>query len=753
MLVLRFKTLFLNQKYRITSTDGAIYICITCHRTLKSNKVPAQSKANGMELEDIPNELKDLNNMELRLICKRLPFMKLVKLPRGKQRGIKGAGVNVPADLGPACNLLPRIPDDAHIISLKLKRKLEYRQAYSFDTIRPEKVITALHYLKSNNPLYCDIDINEEWREIWKEQDEELYDATFESNHTCNGTNMQKPHGAARNTSRNQQHHSRLQHDPSIPKSPSYIQLECAALRRGFKVKDVRGDGHCMFAALLEQMLLQGYQSQSIREFCNTLADYMENYPERYKPFMSLNVHNNMNDTEPLTDEDLIIEQIQDIEERKNMLWQRFLRRLRKDAWGDHVVIQAVAHMLNNTITILEHRNNYSNGYLTIIPPYGVTDENDYDDEKALHLGFIPQHHYTSLEYIETPSFESDESESDEDPGKQPTDDKTNNEETEDFLAFKENCKLRGLPYDTCLQSEIPEEASQIFSIAPGEGSKPIPLLTDNFFEQLANPDNFPNGKGSFADTKRHTKLTLRKYINSRLLDQDGRFAKDIEYILAMQYATEHKQVKDSINIACRQTKGRQQFGLNLHAGMLRNPQNIHNLIKQDRAYSFLKNIRGSPPYWQKMFYETLAMIRTLGIPTWFLTLSAADMKWPEVIQSIARQYGTIYNENEVKELPWNIKSMWLRSNPVTAARMFQHRLDAFFMTFLKSTSKPIGIITDYVIRIEFQARGSPHAHNLIWIKDAPKLGYTDEIVVKEFIDKYISCSIPEDDEILKTLV
>ena len=179
-----------------------------------------------------------------------------------------------------------------------------------------------------------------------------------------------------------------------------------------------------------------------------------------------------------------------------------------------------------------------------------------------------------------------------------------------------------------------------------------------------------------------------------------------------MQYATEHKQVKDSINIDGRQTKGRQQFGLNLHAGMLRNPQNIHNLIKQDRAYSFLKNIRGSSPYWQKMFYETLAMIRTLGIPTWFLTLSAADMKWPEVIQSIARQYGTIYTENEVKELPWNIKSMWLRSNPVTAARMFQHILDAFFMTFLKSTSKPIGIITDYVICIEFQARGSPHAHN-----------------------------------------
>ena len=113
-----------------------------------------------------------------------------------------------------------------------------------------------------------------------------------------------------------------------------------------------------------------------------------------------------------------------------------------------------------------------------------------------------------------------------------------------------------------------------------------------------------------------------------------------------MQYAVERKQVRNCIGIALRQTRGRQQFGNNLHAGMLKSPQHIQNLFKRDRAYSFLKSIRGSPPYWHKMFYEVLAMIRTLGIPTWFLTLSAADMKWPEVIQVIARQYGTICTED-----------------------------------------------------------------------------------------------------------
>ena len=254
-------------------------------------------------------------------------------------------------------------------------------------------------------------------------------------------------------------------------------------------------------------------------------------------------------------------------------------------------------------------------------------------------------------------------------------------------------------------------------------------------------------------DTQRQSKLTLQKYVNAHLLDQDGWFAKDIEYIFGMQYAVEHKRVKDCISIALRQTKGRQQLGKTIDAGTLKNPHHLQNLLKRYKAYTFLKKIRGSPTYWQQMFYELLAMIRTLGIPTWFLTLSAADMKWPEVIQAIAMQHGTIYTEDEVLALLWQMKSMWLRTNPVTAARMFQYRLETFVLTFLKSVAEPISPVAEYVIQIEFQARGSPHAHTLFWIKDAPKLGYSQEDNVKLFIDKYVSCSLPDTDEELRNLV
>ena len=72
----------------------------------------------------------------------------------------------------------------------------------------------------------------------------------------------------------------------------------------------------------------------------------------------------------------------------------------------------------------------------------------------------------------------------------------------------------------------------------------------------------------------------------------------------------------------------------------MQNREFLSKHVRADKAYRFLKNVRGSPSYYQRTFYELLAMIRQLGTPTWFFTLSAADMKWPDMIQIIARQYG-----------------------------------------------------------------------------------------------------------------
>ena len=97
------------------------------------------------------------------------------------------------------------------------------------------------------------------------------------------------------------------------------------------------------------------------------------------------------------------------------------------------------------------------------------------------------------------------------------------------------------------------------------------------------------------------------------------------------------------------------------------------------------------------------------------------------------------YTDDEVAALSFDDKSNWLKRNQVTAARHIH------YCVFLKSTAKPLGEIADHAIRNEFQARGSPHAHCVIWVKDAPQYG-VDHNKVCVFIDKYVSCKLPKED-------
>ena len=57
--------------------------------------------------------------------------------------------------------MLPRHPDDAKILAVKLKRKLEYKSAHLEEFIRPENVIAALEKLKAcGNKYYQNVKVN-----------------------------------------------------------------------------------------------------------------------------------------------------------------------------------------------------------------------------------------------------------------------------------------------------------------------------------------------------------------------------------------------------------------------------------------------------------------------------------------------------------------------------------------------------------------------------------------------------------------
>ena len=156
------------------SFDGKQWVCKTCDRMLKCGNMPLQAKSNGLQL---PPELSGLNALELRLICLRVPFMKMVALPTGKQRSIHGPAVNVPSKVDTICEVLPRLPSQTEMVPLKLKRKVAYLghyMHYMYDFVTPQKLLDALRFLEAQNPLYCDIEINQQWLEEAIDNDDEL---------------------------------------------------------------------------------------------------------------------------------------------------------------------------------------------------------------------------------------------------------------------------------------------------------------------------------------------------------------------------------------------------------------------------------------------------------------------------------------------------------------------------------------------------------------------------------------------------
>lgn len=66
--------------------------------------------------------------------------------------------------------------------------------------------------------------------------------------------------------------------------------------------------------------------------------------------------------------------------------------------------------------------------------------------------------------------------------------------------------------------------------------------------------------------------------------------------------------------------------------------------------------------------WSNIAMVKQLGIPTWFMTLSCADLRWPELFQILARIQGNDLTNEKVDALSYNDRCQMHILNPVVVA-------------------------------------------------------------------------------------
>ncbi|XP_062615034.1 uncharacterized protein LOC134276764 [Saccostrea cucullata] len=497
------------------SVNGQEWICNTCNSSLKESRTPKLSIANGMIWIQKPSEL-NLLPLEERLVSLRIPFMQIRELPRGGQYCVKGNVVNVPVDIQPTINSLPRRLDENITIPVKLKRKLSFQHSYCHENIRPTKVLIALHWLMKNSEYYqnSNINIDDNW----------------------------------------------------------------------------------------------------FHEVTNSASELMREFIE------------------------------------------------------------------------------------------GHTNE-----DSAIH-------------------DQSDESDSDE---------------------FCEVDSGKDGNRDTLLDSDS-YDMNQIFTFAPGEGQRPLSLYQDQMAEYLSFPTIFC-GKGRVENDQRQVPVSYADIAKWELRSVDRRAAQSVPNLFFKLKKIQLKQVTDKCNLALRKCKTK---GKTFTANEIRNPDQINDIVRHNEGFYVFKQLRNSPPYLETRKKDVFAMIRQLGLPTWFMSFSAADTRWNDLIRALGvLNDDKQYTDSEIESMTWTEKSKLVQKDPITCTRYFDHRFRTFLNTVLKSDHHPIGKVQDFFYRVEFQQRGSPHVHMIVWIENAPKYLENDNKEIVEFVDSYLKCERNTEDNLTELQV
>jgi Helitron helicase-like domain at N-terminus len=281
-----------------------------------------------------------------------------------------------------------------------------------------------------------------------------------------------------------------------------------------------------------------------------------------------------------------------------------------------------------------------------------------------------------------------------------------------------------------------------------GEGQIPISMLMDPHCEELAFPTIWYGHERSCPEG---CKLSYEDHVNSEVRRRDRRAVRP-DHLLYVNRKCQLKQFASKINVVMKISTQTTRTT----ASQALDKDFIDDAVGKDNAYRFTSSITGTPGYWEHQKKNVLAMVQQNGIFTFFVTLSAAESQWLELLKMLKR---TIDKENDadVSNMSSAEKCRLIRSDPVTCAMYFDHRFKELMKTWHNTDEGPFGknkIVHKYY-RIEFQQRGSPHVHMILWVDGAPVFdpGNPENFAeICDFIDQFVSTSSddPEIEQFMK---
>lgn len=303
------------------------------------------------------------------------------------------------------------------------------------------------------------------------------------------------------------------------------------------------------------------------------------------------------------------------------------------------------------------------------------------------------------------------------------------------FEEIDENdCEASGIvDRDTMLDE--PTVYPKEFTFAPGEGKKPLSIFEDENVEYLAFPTIFCGQKREKGDIP----VSYSDICKYELRSVDRRVAKHVPNMFFKLKKIQMKSITGTVGLAMRRCQSK---GKKIRACDVLNDEKRANMVRLDEGHYIFRDIRNSPAYLAKRKKDVFAMIRQIGFPSLFISQSAAETKWPELLKALGKTvHDKDYTDYDIQNMDYKTKCELIQSDSPTLVRYFDHRFGVFLKDVLMSPWHPIGEITDYFIRKEFATRGAIHVHWLAYLKNAPIYGESSNSEFAEFYDKIISCS------------
>lgn len=258
-----------------------------------------------------------------------------------------------------------------------------------------------------------------------------------------------------------------------------------------------------------------------------------------------------------------------------------------------------------------------------------------------------------------------------------------------------------------------------------------------------AFPTLFQSGECDYLQP-RITKIPLLDFYKHLMHYKDGRFAMHASFpFFALNSFFRHRALAAG-KFLFRKSAKLQDLTV----------KDIKDQMKQDHGEELAKSLirlaeclKGTKAYWNKERKLLRSMISQIGCPSFFYTLSAADLSWPELHHLLPLNP----NEEGISKAESYRRSIHnLSTSPQIVAEFLARRSSEFTLHICHALGvDPKHKMKDYWLRFEWQSRGSGHIHGFLWIEGGPvmdELNWNDPEAVEKarrFFDGFVTAMNP----------